>query len=234
MRPDGSTPLQSAAKGGHAQIVKSLCENGAWINDNLKYDMLGVAAGRGFYKLAEVLISLGSPLNAAYVYEHNSPLHHAAEAGHGDLVRLLMQQGADLEFRNADNHTALSLAARMKHIATIKQLHNQGADIDAISKCDYTPLIWAAERGHTQVIRTLLEAGANIEARTAFGQTALHLAAEFGQTAAAKVLLEHGANTKARDFEYFRTPLDWAATNGHVGVVKCCPPQASHPESSVV
>ena len=49
--------------------------------------------------------------------------------------------------------------------------------------------------------------------------TGLHLAAYFGQNGVALTLLNSGRNPDLKD-SYGKTPLSWAAENGHEAVVK--------------
>ena len=49
--------------------------------------------------------------------------------------------------------------------------------------------------------------------------TGLHLRAYFGAQKAMSVLLEKGVKADSKD-SYSRTPLSWAARNGHEAVVK--------------
>ncbi|XP_047101013.1 putative ankyrin-containing lipoprotein Lxx09580 [Schistocerca piceifrons] len=79
-------------------------------------------------------------------------------------------------------------------------------------------LIEAAKQGAVEQLRELLAAGADVGAREekwGTSCTALHLAAGRGHVAAASCLVGAGAEVDARSSVFQRTPLHWAAFNGH-------------------
>ncbi|GIJ89202.1 hypothetical protein Asppvi_008132 [Aspergillus pseudoviridinutans] len=90
----------------------------------------------------------------------------AAERGFETLVSVLIEQGADIEVRDAViGKTPLHFAAENGHDGVVKILLDNGADIEAQDILfGQTPLLWAAEKGHTAVVKLLLDRGAQIEA----------------------------------------------------------------------
>ena len=134
-------------------------------------------------------------------------LRWAAEKGHFEIVKFLVENGANI---HADGDSALCLAAEEGHFKIVKFLIKNGADIHAIG--DYA-LCVAAENGHFKVVKFLLENGANIHARD---DHALCWAAEKGHFKIVKFLVENGADIHARD----DCALRWAAQNGHFEIVK--------------
>ena len=57
----------------------------------------------------------------------NTGLIEAARNGHDDVVRTLLQSGADAKMRNDDGKTALMLAAQGGHEETAQVLRQAGA-----------------------------------------------------------------------------------------------------------
>ena len=115
-------------------------------------------------------------------YGHTA-LHFAAHAGHVDVVRLLLERGADVN-ASACGCTALHRSAYAGHIAVVRLLlYRSVTAIDArdMSIGDQrTPLMKAASQGHTAVVRALLDAGASITATDSHGRTAHEIAAAGG------------------------------------------------------
>jgi ankyrin repeat protein len=152
-----------------------------------------------------------------------TPLSWAAENGHEAVVKLLLEEGADLGTKDkVYGRTPLSWAAENGHEAVVKLLLEKGADLETKDE-DYgrTPLSWAAENGHETLVKLLLEKGADLETKDeVFGQTPLWWVVENGHEAVVKLLLENGADLETKDEIYGRTPLSWAAENGHEAVVK--------------
>jgi uncharacterized protein YjlB len=150
-------------------------------------------------------------------------LSFAAGEGHDDIVRLLLEKGAEIEVKDGKyGYTPLLLATGTGHEAVVKLLLEKGAEIEVKGRSyGYTPLVWAAGNGHEAVVKLLLEKGAEIEVKAgSFGYTPLLLATGTGHEAVVKLLLEKGAEIEVKDGKYGYTPLLWAAGNGHEAVVK--------------
>jgi ankyrin repeat protein len=58
------------------------------------------------------------------------PIHHAARNGDAEVVRLLIEQGADVNARNPRGHTVLYCAGGHGHLRTLQLLLESGCDPD--------------------------------------------------------------------------------------------------------
>lgn len=58
-----------------------------------------------------------------------TPISEAAFKGHIQIVRLLLQQDADVSVRTNDGRTPVYLASQEGHIEAVKILLGQGADV---------------------------------------------------------------------------------------------------------
>lgn len=103
-----------------------------------------------------------------------TPLMHAADDE--DLVRLLIEHGADPTLRDDAGATALHYAALSDDSATVFALCRAGANPDASDFDGVTPLILAAWEGNEDAVTALLAAGASVHARDSKGRTAIELA----------------------------------------------------------
>ena len=148
-----------------------------------------------------------------------SRLHLAALGRNEQAMRLLLEQGADINARKGNQFTPLHGAAYNGHDEVARLLLEKGADINAREEDQWTPLHLAAQNGHDQVARLLLGQGADINARTNKQYTPLHWAAQKGHDEVARVLLEQGADINARTGDQ-ATPLHNAAFNGHDEVAR--------------
>jgi ankyrin repeat protein/Cdc6-like AAA superfamily ATPase len=147
-------------------------------------------------------------------------LYRAAAEGQEVVVRLLLENGADVESKDGSGRTPLSWAAENGHEAVVKLLLEKGAELEFKDHWyGRTPLSWAAENGHEAVVKLLLEKGAELESKDRGGRTPLSWAAENGHEAVVKLLLEKGAELESKDDDG-RTPLSRAAENGREAVVK--------------
>jgi ankyrin repeat protein len=150
-----------------------------------------------------------------------TPLSFAAENGHENIVKILLERGAEFKSIDIDHKmTALLYAAENGHENIVKLLLENGANFDSRDHRDMTSLSEAFKNGHDHIVTLLLENGAEFDPEDEEKyQTPLLWAAENGDEAIVKLLLEKGANFDSRDHEG-GTPLSWAAENGHEAIVK--------------
>jgi len=87
------------------------------------------------------------------------PIHEAAKGGHLQMVRWLLDEGADLNATDLFGWTPAMLAASEGHLDLLGLLHARGADLNRGDGDGITPLMWAATNGHEEVVRYLLEIG---------------------------------------------------------------------------
>jgi hypothetical protein len=148
--------------------------------------------------LAEVQRLVGQELgllNAKDPYKW-TPLMRAADEGHVDVVRWLVDQGANVNESSPYRSTALGLASCEGHTPVVQLLLERGAD-PAIANNGRTPVMEASARGQMEAFRCLLDhpsAAATINHRDRCGMTALWLACGFSHGRLLKLLLERGAD----------------------------------------
>ncbi|QYT02972.1 Protein SSH4 [Trichoderma simmonsii] len=142
-------------------------------------------------------------------------LHHAALEDRFEVLEQLLDQGADIEYKDGQDATPLLLACLRENTKTVQVLLNRGANPDhvAVASARYRALHIAARNGNGFLVRILLEAGASEDARVASpdGYTPLHFAVSNSQgysqyLEAARILLEFGADVNATN-DRGRTPL---------------------------
>ena len=81
-----------------------------------------------------------------------------------EMVKELIQAGADIEGRDKDGETPLIWASSYGHLEIVQELIQAGADVNAKDNDACTPLIWASSRGHLAVVQELIKSGANVNA----------------------------------------------------------------------
>jgi ankyrin repeat protein len=128
-----------------------------------------------------------------------TPLWLAAANGHGEVIRILANRGADVHHRNLALGAPIDIAARRGHGDVVKMLIDRDASPDAADAVGVTPIMRAAEAGEATAASVLLAHGADPGAESAGGITALHLAATYGHTDVVATLLDAGADPKQTD-----------------------------------
>ena len=83
----------------------------------------------------------------------NSKLWNAAGDGKEALVSQLIEQGAEVDWRDEYGFTALHTAADNGHIPVVNLLLDGGWSLESRTKIGSTPLYWAAARGHLETAR---------------------------------------------------------------------------------
>ena len=107
----------------------------------------------------------------------NYRLLKAIEKGNLELVKELLEQGAEINARDKYGWTALHFASLYGHLEIVKELHEAGAEIEAKTNNNgMTALHYASRNGHLEIVKYLVEKGADIEAKTNYNKTSLHLA----------------------------------------------------------
>jgi ankyrin repeat protein len=83
-----------------------------------------------------------------------------------DMLKLLLDNGADVESPNNEGQTALMAVARTGNVAAATLLVKEGADVNAAEGWGgQTALMWAAARKHPQMIDFLIGKGAEVDKR---------------------------------------------------------------------
>lgn len=106
-----------------------------------------------------------------------SPLMAAVFAGHADMVKLLIEKGADVNFKaGGKGETALMRAVAYPEI--VKMLLDKKADINmANTSTESTALMLAAAAGNKETVKILLDHKPDLKIKNKAGKTAQRCAA---------------------------------------------------------
>jgi ankyrin repeat protein len=108
----------------------------------------------------------------------------------GRVKKLLIKDGADVNYEDIDGRTAL-FYARERTICTF--LIEQGANVNYKNKYGSTPLIYAAASFNIETTKLLLSNGANVNQESEYGWTALDYALYKSNDYVTNILLWRGA-----------------------------------------
>jgi len=115
----------------------------------------------------------------------------AACSRQSQIVRLLLEKGAQVNSRDNAQRTALYWAAFNYSLDSARLLVDAGADLEAADEEGNTPLLIGVQRGH-RVPLFLIEQGANVNARNLDGETPLILSNNY-ELYLRPILLREGA-----------------------------------------
>ncbi|CAE7614757.1 kidins220b [Symbiodinium sp. CCMP2592] len=136
------------------------------------------AARAGIVDEVESLLQLPMDPDAVLNEDLHTPLMHASGNGHVDVVRLLLEAGAQKDALDCDGTTALIWAAHDGRDAVVQVLLESGVQTDISDCIGWTALMCAATNSFPEIVRLLLAAGARRDLCSETGQTALMLAAD--------------------------------------------------------
>ncbi|CAI7601305.1 unnamed protein product [Penicillium pancosmium] len=208
------TPLFCALKHGQ-ELATNLLEIGA----NPCQDSFRFVCEKGFDRLAILMISNGVEVDRSDRYLKPTPLLLASRNGHTEIVRLLIQRGATVNFYDNRGQTPLFGASFYGHKEVVELLIDNGAELSTASNRN-SPLIGASERGNEAIVQLLVENGADLECRSLSSErTPLVAASGGGHEAVVRFLIEKGAaiNTQNSTGD---VPLHAASRGGHEAVVR--------------
>ncbi len=174
----GVTPLARACENASEPTVNRLLEAGANPNAAQANGLtpLMTAARTGNLGVVKALLSRGANLNAATVTTHETALMWAIAERHRDIVRALVEKGADVHPKPEQPSSPLMRAAENGDIETAKVLFAAGAGVNETPADGAHPLTYAIVVGQTAFAHFLLDQGANPNGAID-GITALHAAA---------------------------------------------------------
>ena len=144
----------------------------------------------------------------------STPLHGAAEGGHGEIVELLITAGADLHattvpMLGGGGWIPLHSAARQGHRGIVELLIEMGTDVNTRDSAGKSTLHDAVLEGHKGIVELLINKGADLNAKSGYYGTPLHVAGSIGHKEIAELLITNGADLNVQD-GFGRTPLNAA------------------------
>jgi ankyrin repeat protein len=125
--------------------------------------------------IVEMLLARGAKINDADAYGH-SALFNACKAGKINIVKVLVENGADVDQRMAHGNggfTPLIEAIICKRNDVVEYLLEKGAEIEKTCAGTGTPLWWAANSGNLSAAQMLLSRDADAFQRDYYGRTPL-------------------------------------------------------------
>lgn len=182
----GRTTLILAIQRRNKKLVKLLLEYGADVNSH-HFDKtpLSAAIKTGKKEILRIVLKKNPDLNTSYRFLHpftggpfrGTALTHACTITDLEIIKLLLENGTDINAEVIGFGTALHIASSEGHLEVVKLLIENRADVNARSTTrsrdgtftalyqasrdgTFTALHQASRYGHIQIVKLLLENGA--------------------------------------------------------------------------
>ncbi|KAF6815361.1 ankyrin repeat protein [Colletotrichum plurivorum] len=212
----GRTPLFYAAKAGHYDVAKLLCDLGATVtpwhrqaffpSNTTRWSSPEATTEAGndhssSSELSTTITRKDSGESLATRRTHSTIEFEVATSSlwvvadfrsNLDIARLLLEQGASVDAKNNSGQTSLVVACKEGNTALLDLLLDKGASVDAEDYYGSTPLLVAVVNGHSSCAYKLLQRGARFRT-TEQGHKALTLATRLGDALLVNALLDVGA-----------------------------------------
>ncbi|XP_068687498.1 uncharacterized protein [Montipora foliosa] len=235
--------LHSCAKSGDVEkAIELVLNDGIDVNVAAKSNItpLLLASGMSSGVLLKTLIGLGADVNAqtapgkqgpllfvpssnAYMdtrdWSRVTPLHKAVIRKDVPLVKLLLENKADVDIQGENGETPLHKAVTQKDVPLVKLLLENKADVNIRDWSGKSPLHKAVTQKDVPLVKLLLENKADVNIRDCSGETPLHKVVTQKDVPLIKLLLENKAYVNIRDW-WGENPLHKAVTQKDVPLVK--------------
>uniref|UniRef100_A0A673LNH8 Histone-lysine N-methyltransferase EHMT2-like n=1 Tax=Sinocyclocheilus rhinocerous TaxID=307959 RepID=A0A673LNH8_9TELE len=172
------TPLLEAIVNNHVEVVKYLIQTGACIYHAEEDGSTGLhhAAKLGNLEVVMLLLSTGQVDINAQDSGGWTPIIWAAEHRHIDVIRALLNRGANVTLRDKEMNVCLHWASFSGSAEIAELILNAGCPLSSVNLHGDTPLHIAAREGYIDCVTLFLSRGADIDIMNKEGDTPLSLA----------------------------------------------------------
>uniref|UniRef100_A0A7N0TAD4 Uncharacterized protein n=1 Tax=Kalanchoe fedtschenkoi TaxID=63787 RepID=A0A7N0TAD4_KALFE len=175
-------------------------------------DMAEFMIGAGQSETLESVARLRKSIGGCSVAQLTTLLRIAVANGKGDFSRVLIDAGADVNWRGPGEESLVSLAVKSGSVEILLDLIASGAKID-----QSTDLVLheAARMNSVELMEVLVQGFPEIDPCLVDvnGQNAIHVSARLGDVEAIKFLISIGGDADVADANGY-TPLHFAAAEG--------------------
>ncbi|XP_029976356.1 histone-lysine N-methyltransferase EHMT2 isoform X2 [Salarias fasciatus] len=175
---DMRTPLLEAIINNHIEVARYLIQNGACVyhTEEDGYTGLHHAAKLGNLETVNMLLETGQVDVNAQDSGGWTPIIWAAEHKHVDVIKSLLNRGADVTINDKELNVCLHWAAYAGNVDIAELVLNAGCSLASVNVHGDTPLHIAAREGYLECVTLFLSRGADIDIMNREGDTPLSLA----------------------------------------------------------
>ncbi|CAN9492995.1 unnamed protein product [Ophioblennius macclurei] len=175
---DMRTPLLEAIINNHMEVARYLIQSGACVyhTEEDGYTGLHHAAKLGNLETVNMLLETGQVDVNAQDSGGWTPIIWAAEHKHVDVIKSLLNRGADVTINDKELNVCLHWAAYAGNVDIAELVLNSGCSLASVNVHGDTPLHIAAREGYLDCVTLFLSRGADIDIMNREGDTPLSLA----------------------------------------------------------
>ncbi|VDI03597.1 Hypothetical predicted protein [Mytilus galloprovincialis] len=152
-------------------------------------------------------------------YKELAPLMLAVQKRWIEMVRMLLDMGADYNKCDKNGTSPVLGACINRHTEVVRMLLDVGADYNKCNNNEWSAVNIACSEGHTEIVKMLLDKGVDYNKCNNNGWSLLKLAGRAGHTEIVKMLLDKGADYDKCDDNGW-SPLKSACIAGHKKIVR--------------
>ncbi|KFW09070.1 Ankyrin repeat and SOCS box protein 3, partial [Eurypyga helias] len=149
------------------------------------------AVENGHADVVKLLLQHRANVEGLHSWSGWNSLHQASFQGCTEIMKILLDEGANKECKDDFGITPLFVAAQYGKLESLRLLVSHGADVNSQAEDRATPLLIAAQEGHAECVELLLSRGAdpNRYCNEDNWQLPIHAAAEMGHTKILELLI---------------------------------------------
>ncbi|XP_056153973.1 histone-lysine N-methyltransferase EHMT2 [Lampris incognitus] len=172
------TPLLEAIINNHVEVARYLVQNGATVYhaEDDGYTGLHHAAKLGNLDIVNLLLETGQVDINAQDSGGWTPIIWAAEHKHLDVIRALLNRGADVTIKDKEMNVCLHWASFAGSVDIAELVLNAGCSLSSVNIHGDTPLHIASREGFLDCVTLFLSRGGDIDIMNREGDTPLTLA----------------------------------------------------------
>ena len=149
----------------------------------------------------------------------SSPLFCIKLYKNKDIIRFLLDSGADVNYRTKSGFTPLYHAVQKENLDIVRLLDQSGADVNYQTSDGFTPLHCAVQKENLGIVRLLVESRADVNSRANDGFTPLLCAVQKENLDIVRLLYQSGADVNYHTRGGF-TPLHCAVQKENLDIVR--------------
>lgn len=151
--------------------VDAILHSRQTIWDTNYFSILALASFAGSAQIVDFLIEKGANVNQMDCLKYRTALHWAVASDNDEIVRVLLNAGANVNISDRDSVTPLMLASNLGNSSIVHQLIASGSNVNHVDRIGTTALHYACMRFHFEIAHKLIVNGCSSNTNTPFSFT---------------------------------------------------------------